>query len=209
MSISILDHELPEETYNRYDLTFFDIQIPILLTFAPPMVDQWIADLSVSRPQPFLVGLDVEWRPNFSNTDHPVATIQLCASSQRGPTCLIFQILHSPHVPQLLLDFLDDTSNTFVGVGIDEDAEKLLCDYGLRVAKTVDLRDMAPREMKKAGLKTMAQDLLGKDVQKPKTISRSRWDYLWLTSAQVQYACLDAFLSYEIGRRLSVKPQGV
>lgn len=95
-----------------------------------------------------------------------------------------------------------------MGVGIGGDAEKLLEDYGLQVANAVDLRFLAAeelgvRELRNAGLKGLVMEVLGKEVQKPRRITMSRWDNAWLTHAQVQYACLDAFLSFEIGRCLN------
>lgn len=78
-----------------------------------------------------------------------------------------------------------------------------MVDYGLRVGNVVDLRELTGKEMKNAGLKTLAKEVLGKEVEKPKKVSMSRWDNACLTLAQVQYACLDAFLSFEIGRSLT------
>ncbi|XP_016195690.1 Werner Syndrome-like exonuclease [Arachis ipaensis] len=151
-----------------------------------------------------LVGLDIEWRPNtHRNSDNPVATLQLCV----GNRCLVFQILHSPSVPQSLVDFLVNEGHTFLGVGIEEDVEKLLEDYNLNVKNFVDLRGLAESvlgesEMKRAGLKRLAERVLGLEIEKPKRISRSRWDNAWLTAEQVQYACVDAFVSFEVGRML-------
>ncbi|KAK4749861.1 hypothetical protein SAY87_027310 [Trapa incisa] len=201
MTITIVDHQLPYETHNRYDVIFFAHQIATLVTHSPSHATSWLNELP---PPPLLVGLDIEWRPNTANSDHPIATIQLCtAASGSSSTCLIFQILHAPHVPQQLIDFLENPAHTFVGVGIEEDAEKLLGDYGLRVGNAVDLRSLAPKELKYAGLKTLVKEVIGKEVEKPKSVSRSRWDYRWLVPSQVQYACLDAFLSFEIGRSLT------
>ncbi|XP_031382269.1 Werner Syndrome-like exonuclease isoform X2 [Punica granatum] len=183
-AISIVDHQLPDDDHNRYDVIFFDRQIPTLLTHSPSMVSFWLSQLP---PPPRLVGLDVEWRPNFSTySDHPIATIQLCtaAAAASSATSLIFQILQAPHVPKELADFLDDPANKFVGVGIGEDVEKLLVDYGLRVGNPVDLRSLAGKALKNAGLKTLAKEVLGKEVEKPKRVTRSRWDNPWLTPAQ-------------------------
>ncbi|CAB4316454.1 unnamed protein product [Prunus armeniaca] len=92
---------------------------------------------------------------------------------------------------------------------IGSDVEKLLLDYGLHVANAVDLAVFAANrfgssELRNAGLKGLARQMLGKEVQKPNRITMSRWDNQWLTCDQVQYACVDAFLSFEIGRHLNV-----
>lgn len=96
-----------------------------------------------------------------------------------------------------------------MGVGIQNDVEKLLFDYGFGVANVVDIGDLAAirlgrRELRNSGLKGLAEVVLGIEVQKPKRVTLSRWDNQWLTSVQVQYACIDAFLSFEIGKQLNV-----
>lgn len=77
----------------------------------------------------------------------------------------------------------------------------------------MDLRGLAAKvyetkELKKAGLKTMARIVLGKEMEKPKWVTRSRWDNRRLTADQVQYACIDAFVSSEIGRVLNASVFG-
>ncbi|WCJ28706.1 Polynucleotidyl transferase ribonuclease H-like superfamily protein [Euphorbia peplus] len=208
-AVSIRNHELENETHNLYDITFYTTQIHTLLTHSPSLVDQWISQthqIHRRTSPPSIVGLDVEWRPNFSrNIDNPIAIIQLCVGSR----CLIFQILHSPNVPLSLTEFLRNEGRkfVFVGVGIENDVEKMLEDYELGVGNTADLRGIAAEKMgvlglKNAGLKELTRVVLGKEVEKPKKISMSRWDYIWLTDNQVQYACLDAYLSCAIGETL-------
>ncbi|XP_038698059.1 uncharacterized protein LOC119995620 [Tripterygium wilfordii] len=73
-----------------------------------------------------------------------------------------------------------------------------------RLGRTLDLRtEAADRlgvpELRNAGLRQLAGEVLGKDLYKPKRITLSRWDNQELTPEQVRYACLDAFLSWQIG----------
>ncbi|WVY92236.1 hypothetical protein V8G54_037750 [Vigna mungo] len=205
-TISVVDHCLPYETHNLYDVTFHTHTIHTLLTSDPSLVHSWISTNVRSHQTGLMVGLDIEWRPNTQrNMQNPVATLQLCL----GQHCLVFQILHSPSIPPSLVSFLADSSVTFFGVGIEEDAEKLLEDYNLHVVNIRDLRSFAAeklrdRELNRAGIKSLGLRVLGLEFEKPKRISRSRWDNPWLTPQQVQYATVDAFLSYEIGRRLSL-----
>ncbi|KAL4565458.1 hypothetical protein LXL04_029554 [Taraxacum kok-saghyz] len=110
-------------------------------------------------------------------------------------------------VLQSLRNFFSNPSYTFVGVGIDNNLEKLTEDHNLLAAKTADLRVLAMemyglRELKNSGIKDLTRRVLGKEMSKSKGITMSRWDNQWLSSAQVQYACIDAFLSFEIGRIL-------
>ncbi|XP_047156730.1 Werner Syndrome-like exonuclease [Vigna umbellata] len=205
-TISVVDHCLPYETHNLYDVTFHTHTIHTLLTSDPSLVHSWISTNVRSNQTGLMVGLDIEWRPNTQrNMQNPVATLQLCL----GQHCLVFQILHSPSIPSSLVSFLADSNVTFFGVGIEEDAEKLLEDYNLHVVNIRDLRSFAAeklrdRELNRAGIKSLGLRVLGLEFEKPKRISRSRWDNPWLTPQQIQYATVDAFLSYEIGRRLSV-----
>ena len=106
-------------------------------------VEEWLDDIlriRRRRLRHLVVGLDVEWRPNFARgEDNPVALLQICV----GRRCLVFQILHADYIPEDLSDFLSDDRFTFVGVGVDGDAERLEDEYNLEVSNTVDLRQLA------------------------------------------------------------------
>ncbi|KAH7843536.1 hypothetical protein Vadar_017865 [Vaccinium darrowii] len=205
MSITIEDYELPYTTHNLYDVNFHGYKIHTLVTHTPSFVDSWITETLTLNSPSVLVGLDVEWRPNrFRNQENLVATLQLCVAQR----CLIFQLIYSPHIPQSLINFLANPAHTFVGVGIDEDVEKLTGDYGLTVANAIDLRVLAAesygvRELRNAGLKNLARQVLGVELVKPRSVTMSRWDAEYLYPSQVQYACVDAFVSFEIGRCLN------
>ncbi|KAL6203565.1 hypothetical protein ACLB2K_027265 [Fragaria x ananassa] len=139
------------------------------------MVESWLSEIIPIVDQNPIVGLDVEWRPNNRNSDHPVATLQLCVDHR----CLIFQLLYAQTIPRALFDFLSNGSYTFVGAGIENDMEKLLVDYDLKVTNTLDLGPLAATklgkiELKKAGLKGLSKEVLGKELQKPSNVTRSR-----------------------------------
>ncbi|XP_043689289.1 Werner Syndrome-like exonuclease [Telopea speciosissima] len=158
--------------------------------------------------EPWLVvGLDVEWHPSFSRSvEYKVAILQLCVER----TCLVFQLLYADHIPNSLIDFLKNPNLKFVGVGIEEDVERLLEDHELNVLNNLDLRSLAAKrlsmpKLRSSGLKELTREVLGKEIGKPEKVTMSRWDAEWLTYDQVQYACLDAFLSFEIGKSLLQK----
>ncbi|KAL8489217.1 hypothetical protein ACS0TY_025210 [Phlomoides rotata] len=114
----------------------------------------------------------------------------------------------APNIPRRLREFLGDTNYTFVGVGITNDVRKLREDYGLEVAKSRDLSSWAANELEKkelnnGGLKSLVKEILGKEMDKPKIVTLSRWNNRVLSNAQVAYACLDAYFSFELGRQLS------
>ncbi|PIA60997.1 hypothetical protein AQUCO_00300487v1 [Aquilegia coerulea] len=207
MSISIEDIDSTSNEYSTYSVTIFDQVVHTIVTCTPTKVDEFITEILniyQNKLNTLIIGLDIEWRPNFKrNIDNPAATLQLCIDRK----CLIFQFLYAPSIPKSLIDFLNNPVYKFVGIGIEEDVEKLLLDYSLRVANPVDLRSFAVNELnrnelKKAGLKEMTKVVLDMEIQKPKRVTMSRWDVEWLTYAQVQYACVDAFLSFEIGKKL-------
>ncbi|EXC30709.1 Werner Syndrome-like exonuclease [Morus notabilis] len=204
--VTIHDHELDSDIHNLYDVVIYSKQVKTLLTTCPSMVSSWISDVEKihrRRLSRLIVGLDVEWRPSFSRYQNPVATLQICV----GHRCLIFQLIHADSIPASLSDFLANANYSFVGVGIGADIEKLAEDHGLTVRNAVDLGDLAAREyddpgMKNRGLKDLARIVRGMEIEKPKRITMGRWDNRWLTCEQVQYACVDAFVSFEIGKKL-------
>lgn len=69
---------------------------------------------------------------------------------------------------------------------------------------TVDLSELAEkvserRELRNAGLKRLAQEIMGWEMEKPRSVAKSRWDDDELSDDQVHYACVDAFVSFMIG----------
>ena len=57
-------------------------------------------------------------------------------------------------------------------------------------------------KLRDAGLKALTREVTGAHIDKPKRLTMSKWDELRLTVEQVRYACIDAFVCYEIGRLL-------
>ncbi|KAJ8510644.1 hypothetical protein OPV22_001078 [Ensete ventricosum] len=202
MSLSVEQHG-----DTTFTVTFNDSDnIYTTVTASGDDVDEWIDQIlriHRRRLNRLVVGLDAEWRPSFSPTQNPVAVLQLCV----GRRCLLFLILHADYVPASLSDFLADDRFTFVGVGIDGDADRLDDEQNLQIANAVDLRTLAAdrmgrRGLKNAGLALLAAQVMGVNVWKPKRVTMSHWDRRYLTYEQISYACSDAFISFEIGRRL-------
>ncbi|CAI9302443.1 unnamed protein product [Lactuca saligna] len=179
--MSIVDHGPNDGTHRLYDVKFFTETILTIVTSTPSYVDTWISDIERLHSHSLsslIVGLDLEWRPNYCrDCKNPVATLQLCV----GRRCLIFQILHSLIIPWSLCNFLRNPSYTFTGVGIDEDVKKLTDDYFLVVATAVDLRLIAAKkyrvkELKNAGLKQLTRKVLRKEMSKRKAVTMNRED---------------------------------
>lgn len=93
-------------------------------------------------------------------------------------------------------------------MGVESDLEKLEYDYGFGDdAYAVDLRRLAAEEYDRpefmnVGLRELGRIVLGVEVEKPRRVTLSRWDNWRLTAEQVQYATVDAFMSFEVGRIL-------
>ncbi|CAL4948331.1 unnamed protein product [Urochloa decumbens] len=189
-----------------YTVKFEDDEIITTVTSSGEAVEGWLDEIySVHRRRlhKLVVGLDVEWRPLFGPGYSPTALLQLCV----GRRCLIFQLIHADYFPEALDEFLDDPDFRFVGVGVDADAERLFNDYDLDVATTVDLGELAAEEMgrpdlRHAGLKAVASAVMDVTVDKPQWVRTGPWDNYYLSGEQIQYACVDAFVSFEVGRML-------
>ncbi|KAF3340072.1 Werner syndrome ATP-dependent helicase [Carex littledalei] len=80
-------------------------------------------------------------------------------------------------------------------------------EYGTEVAHLVYLRHLAEEhmvrpEMSRWGLKNLAREVIGVQVDKPKSVTLSNWGKRVLSNKQIEYAAVDAFVSFEIGRML-------
>nr|CAB3474184.1 unnamed protein product [Digitaria exilis] len=180
-------------------VSFDDDYIDTTLTDSGDVVEWWVAETRRMHRHGDVAGLDVEWRP--ARVPGPVAVLQICVDHR----CLVF--LHADYVPLALSQLLADGRFTFVGVGIRDDVAKLWAGYGLRVASAVDLRRLAADamgrpELLRAGLQTLAWEVMGAQMEKPYHVRASAWDAPALSDDQLKYACADAFASFEVGRRL-------
>ncbi|KAL3632600.1 hypothetical protein CASFOL_025584 [Castilleja foliolosa] len=205
MATYISNHHLQCSTHNTYTVFFSSDTILTTVTRDAATVSRWISEIrSMYEFCRLIVGLDVEWRPSYAQTQNPVATVQICVDRR----CLIYQIIHTDYIPQTLHDFLSDSSFTFVGVGVQSDLDRLDAEYGIgRYARVVDLRGLAANrlgrpELKQVGLKQLVSLVLETEMEKPQRVTMSNWDNCLLTDDQVQYACIDAFLSFKIARVL-------
>ncbi|CAI9287781.1 unnamed protein product [Lactuca saligna] len=201
-------------TTHTKNISFYEQDIYTTVTKDPNSVTSWISSTTENNNghhHPLVIGLDVEWRPSYRRgVENRVAILQLCVDHR----CLVFQIIHSPYIPELLIDFLNNPSYTFTGVRIHDSIEKMVGQYslgraedGLRLAaNVVDLGWLAAqvygKNMHVLGLKSLAKVVLQKEPEMPAFVTVSRWDDQWLFPEQMEYASVDGFLSFEIGRVL-------
>ncbi|XP_019184224.1 PREDICTED: Werner Syndrome-like exonuclease [Ipomoea nil] len=189
---------------------FHRVKLIVTVTKRAADVDRWV-EMTLHnhshRLQDLVIGLDIEWHPcrrqEGEEEDNPAATLQLCV----GRSCLVFLLLHRDYFPHSLLAFLGNPFFTFVGVGVQDDAKKILRDHGLIVRKVVDLRHLAVwvyglEEFLRMGLKRMAWEVVGRVMEKPLDVTLSDWDAKQLTFSQIEYASIDAYVSFRIGINL-------
>ncbi|KAL0338870.1 UNVERIFIED_CONTAM: hypothetical protein Sangu_1409100 [Sesamum angustifolium] len=207
---SISAHQPYGKTHSSsfYSVIFHDEVIHVTVAKKADHVDQWISRIRRVHCRcphcELLVGLDTEWHASFvRGEDSPVAVLQLCVGQQ----CLIYELLHTDSIPASLHEFLADPRHTFYGVGVKDDVRKLYNHQGLRVTNTVDLNELITRFTnledgsrygRPMGLKRMALTVLGKEMMKPLRVTLSKWGSLNLSFAQVEYAAIDAYVSFQI-----------
>ncbi|KAF3670583.1 putative Werner Syndrome-like exonuclease-like [Capsicum annuum] len=188
----------------KYNILFDGQTIVTTVTNKAAVANEWASKmLTKYAGKQTVVGLDIEWRPNFSPySNNKSATLQLCIDYM----CLIVQLLHLDQIPQTLKNFLANPNFIFVGVEVGEDILKLKNEYGFVCSNKADIRDVAknkwPGRYSLPGLKDLASDICGLSVPKPEHISMSNWEAMDLSISQVEYACIDAYASYKIGHKL-------
>ncbi|XP_048566958.1 Werner Syndrome-like exonuclease [Triticum urartu] len=194
----------------RHTVPFGSARINTTVTSDTDAADEWVRRVRAANDpadRGLIVGLDCEWKPNYSSwTTSKVAILQLCV----GTSCLVLQMFYANRVPAAIRGLLGDPTVRCVGIGVGEDAAKLADDYGLVCAAPVDLEARCNEYLgiggglgrTRLGLKGYAREVLGLTMEKPRHVTMSNWERRQLDVAQVQYACIDAYVSYKLGERL-------
>ncbi|KAK4406912.1 Exonuclease 3'-5' domain-containing protein 2 [Sesamum angolense] len=189
---------------NKYMVSFSGTRIETTVTDKAAVVTNWVQEvLSMYGGQSMIVGLDCEWKPNsYAFENNKTATLQLCVDTK----CLILQLFYLDFIPQSLKNFMVHPSVTFVGVGVQDELQQ---EYGLVCSASAmkDIQEMAmarhPLEfIRRPGLKDLASWFVGLNMSKPIHVCRSNWEARNLSLDQIEYACIDAYASYRIGRKL-------
>ncbi|PHT95986.1 hypothetical protein T459_03868 [Capsicum annuum] len=155
----------------------------VTVTKNSTVVNDWILQTVHAhhrRLHKLLVGLDIEWLPARTVTLSRSSSSAYCSNSY--------------------------TKTQF------QDSEVQVC-WGrgerLFVANTVELNGLelsvyGEEVYGKMGLKRMAKEVLGKVMEKPLNVTLSKWDAEELVHEQVEYAAIDAFVSFELGKNCSI-----
>ncbi|GMN62828.1 hypothetical protein TIFTF001_031914 [Ficus carica] len=153
------------------------------------------------------IGFDIEWRASFRKGAPPgkAAVMQICADTSH---CHVMHIFHSG-IPKSLRLLLENSMLLKVGIGIGNDAVKVFKDYNVSVKAVEDLSYLANqklgRDSQKWSLASLTENLISKQLPKPKKIRLGNWEAKVLSKDQLHYAATDAFASwylYEVLRSL-------
>ncbi|XP_042502929.1 uncharacterized protein LOC122080111 [Macadamia integrifolia] len=150
----------------------------------------------------YVVGLDIECTTVEST--RKVSILKLAS----GNFCLIIRLLNLGTIPQFLFNFLRIPDISFVGVGIKENFDLLERDYGLQCRNMVDLKTLAAsvlddRRLVGYGLVDLAYHVIPLQVmKKPASVLLSDWKGENLTMEEIEFATIDAYISYKIGNKL-------
>ncbi|KAF9594346.1 hypothetical protein IFM89_030475 [Coptis chinensis] len=194
---------------SKYNVQFSGVVIETTVTNKGSTAEDWVIEIrTLHNGRRIILGLDCEWRcPDKWGYLNKVATLQLCVDNK----CLIIQMVYMDYFPQSLKDFLNDPNVTCVGVEVNDDVSRIRNEYGLSCSSTADIRELASRSYSldaifmykpKPGLKDLALLVAGLDMEKPRYVVKSDWQAAVLDHEQIRYACIDAYASHRIGRKL-------
>jgi hypothetical protein len=189
-------------------------------TLRASRVEKWIRTIK----QQFLdtalikcVGIDYEFtNPREGRHNQRAAILQLSVASE----VLVFQICQANGVPQLLKEFLKDTTIRFCGAAIDNDV-RMLRYYGIEILSVYDLQKIIPNPTKNPipSLYDPSNATIGTSLEKKKWNKKDKkkdekkddeeeeeelifgWGKVPLSFEQVMYAALDARMGFKIARR--------
>ncbi|XP_051202430.1 3'-5' exonuclease-like [Lolium perenne] len=191
----------------------------ITYTLHAKRVERWIRAVKrdfLDAAEIKVVGLDYEFTdPRKGN--QRTAVLQLSVAQHT----LVFHIVHADEVTQLLNDFLADKNIRFCGAAI-HNAVDMLQTYGISITSTINLQQIlqnpVPRKQTPS-LYDLANHYIGTGLEQKKKFNYKKnkppktakeleeealifgWGDFPLSHKQLQYAALDARLSFELGRR--------
>ena len=141
-----------------------------------------------------IVGLDLEWVENGK-----VALMQLALPDG---SCILIRLPFLSDIPDQLHDLLKRRDIIKLGVGIKQDCDRLLRDYGIICNSWVDIRYIVQSKrqgVKSLGMASIAKHVLNITIDKDATIRRSNWsngdcDGKY-SRRQIEYAANDALIA--------------
>jgi len=142
-------------------------------------------------------GFDTETRPTFRKGKiNKVAMLQLATREH----AFIFRI-NRTGIPDFVKDILENPMIIKVGVAIHDDVKSLNHIKPMKTGGFIDLQQLVARfNIEDKGLKKLTANILGFRISK--RYQTSNWEEDVLSLPQLEYAATDAWVCYEIYRRL-------
>ena len=143
-----------------------------------------------------VLGACTQWKPG---EDNKVAVLQL-ASCGKAIVIQLAKVLQSPKAAQyyeIIRNVLESPTYLKVGVGIMEDARRLLHDWSFDVVGRVEINDVwnwiKPDALNKTnpcqmGIRDLAKRVVGVDIMKPDLVINNGWENHPLSSEHIHYA---------------------
>jgi hypothetical protein len=158
-----------------YYIIVEEMNFTVTETLLASRVEKWIRAIK----QRFLdaapikcVGLDCEFTsPRKDRRNQRAAVLQLSVASK----VLVFQICWANRVPQLLKEFLKDTTIRFCGAAIANDVH-MLSSYGIEIPSAYDLQKIVPNPTKNLipSLYALANATIETNLEKKKRIKKDK-----------------------------------
>ncbi|KAL3510587.1 hypothetical protein ACH5RR_029988 [Cinchona calisaya] len=137
--------------------------------------------------------------------EFPFEILQLCV----GNHCLVYEFESHKYIPRALKEFLSDDRFKVVGIGMEEVANKIEGQLGLKISQPRDLRTMATKAHDVRGdyyckfsLEKLARRVLGGEWRKHAPIDWRKDDGTTLSDDKIKYGTVEAFLAYDMGKKL-------
>jgi ribonuclease D len=144
-----------------------------------------------------LFGFDTETRPSFKKgTSHGVSLLQLGTSEK----AFLFR-LNKIGLPEEIKHILASDKIVKIGVAIRDDISSLRKLSPFEPSGFIDLQQFVKNfGIEDNGLKKLVANILGFKISKRQ--QTSNWDAEILMQAQIEYAATDAWVCYEIYKKL-------
>ncbi|XXG78411.1 hypothetical protein AAC387_Pa08g2361 [Persea americana] len=219
---SIWDREKKNPSYDNYVISIGDGQ-SIVSTYCngynSETIADWLADTQriYRRHRHYLlVGVCLDRQHNKQSSftyhyqpkkkgadDRPYTVLTLCVGSHS----IVIFLGWDNKLPKPFRDFVKNPRVYFVGVDMEKKKKKLEADRGILLEHVVDMLPEAEKSLGEkiipGGMHNVAAAVLGEkyEVEKPERVRVSDYERDLLPE-QVKYACYEAFLAFEVGKKL-------
>jgi len=145
-----------------------------------------------------LLGFDTETKPSFKKgRTNKVALLQLSDKKR----AYLFRI-NNMGLPDEIAEILADSSVIKAGVAIHDDIKALRAVNKFTAGGFIELQDyVKDYGIESSGLRKLSAIILGFKISKRQQVSN--WEAAQLTEAQLHYAATDAWVCYEIYKKLA------